>query len=184
MPTITASFATAASGGTVGVAWNTPSNALTSNDTRTIAQMSLVGATNTEELRLTGADFSAIPDHATITGVVATIEGRLVGGGPIAWSTVRAFDGSNMQGDNQGDSTAVSGTESVVNKGSGAWGWWTVARLKNTSNGVAIMSTMSGVAGDAEIDQVRLEVTYALPQGGAAGWPWRSPWRNRKFTRL
>jgi diaminopimelate epimerase len=68
------SLATFANGGGGVAAWTSPGSAAASDNSRASASISTFGTASTEYLKATNGDFSAVPDGATIDGIVVEIE--------------------------------------------------------------------------------------------------------------
>ena len=148
-----------------GEAWNDPSN-ITADDA-SAAQVTLTaGAPTSQLLVATNFDFSALPAGAAITKVEAEYEIVATGIGATGTvSTVQAWDGSAVAGNNIAGSTTFGDgiAEAVFVLGDSSWGWWTTARLKTTTNGFVIRCSRSAGSVAISIDYVALTVYYTTP---------------------
>jgi len=162
MAVITASLSSLTSEATGDVAWTNATNAGASDDAYATAQVSAVAPATEHLVGLIGSAFDAIPDTARLISVVAKIEAKYAGAiSGIRIDLVKAWDGAAVQGDDQTTGQALTTSDAVYSIGSGAWGWWTVARLKTSTNGMAVQCLhTAGVSPTVSIDHVQLEVTY------------------------
>lgn len=148
--------------GSGGVAWTNPSDSRVSNNTRASITLNAIAGNDSNPLNFTNFDFSDLPADATIDAVYAIVQARETSGdGPGRLTTVQAWDGASVQGTNQGSTASLTATNDAPHQyGAGDWGWWTAARLKNTSNGVRLIATNGGLGSTIEIDNVVMVVEY------------------------
>ena len=119
----------------------------------------------TEVLKATGYDFSAIPDGATIDGVIVrvnTFDGTVQG----EMNLLQLLDTSKARVGTNQCSTPVALTATVttiVTKGGAAELWGNVltpAWVKNANFGVAIGNISTGGNAEADVDYVTIEIYF------------------------
>jgi hypothetical protein len=145
------------------VDWTTPSNAQTSNDSRTIA--SAVGGgptTETDFLDITNFGFNV---SGTINGIEVSVERRKTGSGTLEDSTIQLIKGGTAQGDNKAVAGAWPASDTVATYGgaSDLWGLtWSANDINATDFGVRVQGINNHISNsdDAEVDFVSITVTY------------------------
>ncbi|MFA4831718.1 MAG: hypothetical protein WC618_06185 [Patescibacteria group bacterium] len=159
----------------IGVtAWTTPGNVTASDNTR--ATVSLVKNSGVSQaINATGFGF-AIPSDAQIDGITVeweTSEGGLAAAGGIKDNAVRLVRAGTIEATDRSNTTfwVAPASEAFVTYGGVAdlWGaTWTAADINNANFGAAISAKNVKVSGgganeDAQVDAVRITVTYTLP---------------------
>lgn len=162
--------ATAVDDSSVGTAqWFTPGDALTSNDLYAAAPL---GSNETSHyLKVTNFGFS-IPAGNVVNGVLVEYEVS-ASGGVTNDNSVRLVVGGTITGSDRATGTIWPAADTYLSRGGSSdnWGLSLTASDVNASNfGVAI-SAHAGAGGDeADIDHVRITLTYtpAAPAGRKA----------------
>lgn len=146
------------------IAWSSPSNAQSSDNSRTTAGAILIGD-STNILTIKGFGF-AIPSSATITGIVVSIEQSGIGVlQAIVNNRITLIKGGTMTGFNAADGTLLTIFDHIYDYGSSSLKWgsnWTPAEINSAEFGVSIGSTLYGVSvlPTARIDHVTITVYY------------------------
>jgi hypothetical protein len=148
------------------VSWTNPSNATASDNSYAVATFTV--ASTTHYLKATNFGFS-IPAGANINGIQIDVERKRVSGA-IQNSTVKLVKSGTVVGNNK-NATNVnwSTTESYVTFGSSSdlWGTtWTASDINDSTTGFVISATSDG-AGEADVDHIRMTVTYTPASTGA-----------------
>lgn len=146
------------------VFWGTPTNATGAADTSSSG--SSHGTENSFVLKLSGYDFSSIPDGSTIDGVVVSVVAReLTADATISLVQLLDTSGSRV-GDNKASTPqALTTTDATYTFGGASDEWGnalTVAWVKDADFGVGIACT--GAASSISlVDAVGIEVHYTPP---------------------
>jgi hypothetical protein len=148
---------TAADVGGGSYSWDTPSNAISSNDTRT----SFTGSSGSDSnlLRLTNFSFH-VPSSSTISGIVVEIERQ---GGAVSDREVTLVrDGSSVGTDMaSADDWPASDAYASYGGPTSLWGTtWTPSQINNPTFGVQISAGSDSGTQTGEIDHVRITVYY------------------------
>lgn len=153
---------TLADNNAVGTAtWSDPSNAASSNNS--YASLAIDGTTS-HYLKATNFDFSAVPDGATIDGILVEIE-RHMSGADITDSAVRIVKADGTVGTtNKASGTGWVTTLNTYYSYGGAsdvWGeTWTASDIKDADFGV-VLSVVSVIDfSNAFVDHIRITVYY------------------------
>ncbi|MBS1620685.1 MAG: T9SS type A sorting domain-containing protein [Bacteroidetes bacterium] len=156
------------------VTWNTPSNATSSDNVRSISSVYLgvFSSANTYYLLASGYGFS-IPALANICGIKVDIEKRYQTIGlfsSVTDNSVKIVKGGVVSGAERASGSAWSPSDAYSSYGSNSdlWGLtWTPSDINNANFGVAISAKLSaGLAAltlNAEIDHIRITVFYNVP---------------------
>lgn len=141
------------------VSWANPGNAVASDDSRAVAAGLI--SNYSEYLKATGFGF-AIPTGSTILGITVEVEKRYSSVGPndrhrrlVKAGIVQATDGGSV---------AWTASDAYATYGGPAdlWGdTWTAADVNDSGFGFAL--SVQGATGTAEVDHVRISVTYLAP---------------------
>lgn len=146
------------------VAWSTPSNAASSNNS--YATVTLSGAANLSEyLKATDFGFN-IPSGATIDGIVVEVE-KKYDTYTVQDAVVKIVKGGSLTGTNKAIAGDWSSTESYITYGSSTelWGTtWSYGDINSSNFGVALSCEGTQVfppgAGVANVDHIRITVYY------------------------
>lgn len=159
------------------ISWSSPNNVFLSDNQRATVILSNDQISN--YLVATGFDFSAIPDNATITGILVNIErseeGLSTRAGIFDYAVHIVQGGTISATENKADiSTAWpnSANENYASYGGVAdlWGIsWTTAQIKSANFGVAISAQNRKISGhpaganeSARIDHITITVEYSV----------------------
>jgi hypothetical protein len=145
-----------------GNAWANPGNIAADDGSYASANYSSGGGT--EYLQGTNYGFS-IPSDATINGITMEVERKYSGPNAGVDSVVRIIKGGVVSGNNKANTgTAWTTSDVVVTYGSASdlWGLALTPADVNASNfGLAFVAdTFAGLSGTANIDYIRITVTY------------------------
>jgi len=149
-------------------AWSTPTNVFADDAaTANVTQATFDSPDQTEVLKVSGFDFSSIPDDATIDGVTARINAWFRAGqgtGSLDLCQLLNVSGAKV-GTNQCATPVVltSTTTTVITKGSTSDLWGnalTPAWVKDPDFGIALGILATAANADVDIDYVTLEVQY------------------------
>src|SRR5581483_9981120 len=149
--------------------WSSPSNAQTSDDSYAFASSGLSPGQTSHYLKATNFGF-AIPNGATILGVLVEIERVADPFITVTDSTVKLVKAGAVSGNNKATATAWPTSDAYASYG-GSNDLWGVALTPadvNASNfGVVISATCTGGSGAnfVGIDHIRITVFYTLPTG-------------------
>lgn len=169
--------ATVVSDSTVGtVSWSSPSNAVSSNDSRATAALN---SSTSEYLKATNLSL-AVPTNAIINGIKVEVEkSRTAGTGTLSDTTVKLVKRGNITGQNrasQGSSWTGSDATSTYGGETDLWGAvWTAAEINAYDFGVVFScSETAGSSATAGVDHIAITVYYqsgylASPQVQQAG---------------
>lgn len=152
-----------------GIDWSNATNVLSSNDSYSTA--STFGPVNaTERLRVTGFDFSAIPDGSTIDGVVVEIERSVTStSGSPRDSSIYLCKATVQAGSNKASGTTWPTTDAYATYGGVAdlWGTTlTTADVKDSGFGILIAGQITGKASTTfRVDHVRITIYYTASGG-------------------
>lgn len=155
----------AANDGGTGIPWNNPTNILSPDGSYASVSLTNVFPV-TEGLQATGFDFSAIPDGATISGVVVEVlRSCTTTSGSPRDSVIRLLKSSTPSGNNKATGTTWPTTDAYATYGGAAdlWGTTlTAAEVKNSGFGVAVAAQTSGgkYSTTVRLDHVRITVYY------------------------
>lgn len=156
----------AADDSAVGVtAWTSTSNALTAG--AGVASNTVTSATNVQShyLKITGFDFSAIPSGATIDGILVEVR-RVEAGvyGVVVDTIVKLLVAGVVSGNNK--ASVAEWVSSIYVSYGGATDKWgltlTDTDIKDPNFGMVISALVQGMPGIAQIDHVRITVSYTL----------------------
>jgi hypothetical protein len=172
MPSVGPQNPTAAASTGTGDAWSNTGNVFTSNNAR--AQFTDTGS-GSQLLKVTGFDFSAIPNNATINGIVVEIELSANvsdgggGGERVMDNTIQLLIANTPSGSNKARTSSfrwpLTTSEAYVTYGSSTdlWGLTpTASDIKNSNFGVGIAG-VGNIGEGSEIgfvDHVRMTVHY------------------------
>jgi len=177
VPTTTITFSTGANVAGSGVDWTDPTNALASDNSHATAILSGV-APNTDQLRITNGDFSAIPITARIDTVTVAIEAKYAGGASGAKITsaqlVRtgAVIGAIDTTDNALTLTDATNTYTGTNA---VWGTGHIQRASLDSTfGVQLACARTSGDPTVSVDFVSMDITWQRVSGKS---------RSRKSSR-
>lgn len=155
----------AANSGT-GTAWTSPTNALTSNDTRATALLNL-GLS--QHLRVTGFGFS-LPATATVTGITVSVEKSASGLGVINTNNIQLVKTGATVGSSKSSGAVWPGADAAESFGSSSdlWGWTPAySDINDATFGVQIKAFEAlGEDTTARIDHITITVTYTTPSVG------------------
>lgn len=143
------------------VAWTSPSNILTSNDTR--ASAALTAGQTTQRLLATGFNFN-IPSDATIVGITAEVERSASLGSHIIDQSIILLKNLSFVGNNSGSGSFWPTTDAYATYGgsSDLWGTtWTPQEVNASGFGLLVRAAC-GTAATAMVDHVRMTITYSL----------------------
>lgn len=161
-------------------AWVTPSNAQTSNNTRTTSGGSFgIGSDNSQNLRATAPSGLTIPSGATIDGIRVSIERRYIDGGEgltasdqevyiIKGGTVRTVQ-------NKASGTAWPSSDGTATYGgaSDLWGLTWLDTDFGSDFGVQLVAKTNIVPEESliswEVDHIFVDVYYTEAVSGASG---------------
>jgi len=146
------------------VAWSGPTNVFASDDSRaTAACGAFVG---TQRLDVTGFDFSAIPDSATVDGIKVEVEKSVTStlGTPVD-ATVQLLLAGIASGANKASGSTWPTTDAYSTYGSAADKWslsLTGANLKASGFGIRVAGSRGAGKGSTtfRIDHVRMTVDW------------------------
>lgn len=160
----------------VAAAWANPSNIYASDDTRATAAVSYTAPhiARTQDLYITGFDFSSIPSGATIDGVVVEFEKSVSSTtGTPKDEYVQLLIAGSPSGDNKATATSWPTTDAYSTYGGAADKWslsLTEADIKHASFGLRLRGRMSTTVKKLtttfRIDHVRITVYYTAGGGG------------------
>ena len=158
------------------IAWTTPENAATSNDSYATASGS--AASNYSK----ASDFGfSIPGGATINGIL--VEWEVASDGAATNdNAARIVKGGTIGSTDRSNATFWTGTDTFLSHGgsSDLWGeTWTASDINDTFFGAALSALIS-VPGSTRIDSVRITVTY----NGGGGVPPSPPTFNQKRFKI
>lgn len=165
---------TAATGSTgTGTSWVDPTNVFSSDDTRASASLSGSGSNRfSRDLKVSGFDFSAIPDGSTIDGVVVEIERHVssTSGSPRD-DTIQLMKAGTAGGTNAASGSTWPTTDAYATYGgaSDLWGnTLSTADIKDSGFGVSIkaVKTAGKSSTTARVDHIRITVYYTAGGGG------------------
>lgn len=152
-------------------AWTTPGN-ITAADASTanITAATYDAGDQSTVLKAQGFDFSAIPDTATIDGVIAVVNAWYRSGtGAASGDLAQLLDatgakvGTNKWATNQPLNT-TSATTYTLGTGADLWGnTLTPAIVKNANFGIALGFLATAANSDIDVDYITLEVFYTVP---------------------
>ena len=148
---------------TGNVAWSNPGNAVSSNDSRAIADLGSGGFT--QYLRTTNYGFS-IPNDATILGITVSVERNSQNS--IRDNEIRLLKNSVLNGDNKASSTEWVSTDATASYGgsSDLWGTtWSPTDINNSNFGVSLRAERFGSGGgnrEGRVDAITVSVTYSV----------------------
>lgn len=184
MPTTSLTLGTtAASTGTGTYSWTNASNALSSSDAGASATATAVtwniGASSTK-LRITGFDFSAIPDSATVDGVYVLVRLKYAASPDNGFAFRVNYARLVISGTPSGNTkTAVAFTSSFSDQTFGSasdkWGLTpTGANIKASTSGVEIAITnndnkLPQTNATVSVDYVQMRVTYTEAAAASRG---------------
>src|SRR3989304_1125104 len=153
-------------------AWTTPTNIYTDNGgTASITATSYDSPDQSRVLKATGFDFSAIPDTATIDGVIVRVN-TWYANGTVSIDLAQFLDTTKAKvGDNKyaTPSALTTSTSAVLTIGSSTDKWGnalTPAWVKNANFGVGLGFLATGTDSDVFVDYVTIQVYYT-PLAGA-----------------
>lgn len=145
------------------VAWSTPNNAMTSDNT--YSEVTIADNQTTHYLKATNFGFS-IPTGATIDGILVEIEAVRLSGGGENWSSVKLIKNGVIGGANRtsaGSSiSAVENYDPIPATGGATdlWGEsWTPADINNSNFGVVASFGPSG-ASTTRVDHIRMTIYF------------------------
>ncbi len=151
---------------TGGAAWANPDRITASDNLRSTC----ANSGNSDKLKAQGFDFSAVPDNATITGVVVRVECFDV----MQQSqdlTAKLLDGDGAeQGDNKAVGTAVPFFDANLTYGGEAdlWGaTLTPAVVKDADFGFIFQVNNPTAGSDVNVDAITMEVFFTTPRNPA-----------------
>ncbi|KKL92954.1 hypothetical protein LCGC14_1879530, partial [marine sediment metagenome] len=130
-----------------------------------IAPSSGSGNPESNYLRATGFDFSAIPDTAEIKGITVEIDKYASLASSIEDYSVQLRDSTGTKGVDNADPTPWADTDSDTYTSYGGssdlWGTsWSVSEIKDSAFGVDIVADLTGSDTTAFIDHVQIKVKY------------------------
>lgn len=162
-------------GGLGAVAWTDPTNALTSDNVSATAVLS-AGSPSTEALRVTGFDFGAVPDGATLDGIEVRVEGRFGNLGSTAkvdWVEL-VLNGAAIGIRDNTDHALPSGQDQVFVYGSSTSLWGadiTRENLDESSFGAQLVCARTSGSPQVQIDSVTVTVYWTA-----------APWRPMRLS--
>ena len=142
------------------ITFTSVANALLSDDVRSTAVL-LLGESS-HYLAVTGFRF-AIPADATVLGITVDVERSTTVATSITDNSLRLLKAGVPAGDNKASGAQWPTSDAYASYGSASdlWGTtWTPAEVNASDFGVGI-SAVAGVAATAQIDHVKVSVTYA-----------------------
>lgn len=152
--------------------FSTPSNAQTSDNSRTsAAALITLLSGNTYYLEAKGFNFT-IPSYAAICGVTVEVEKRASGIiilGSVTDNVVRLIKNGVITGSNKAKSGSWSSSDSYSSYGGATdlWGTTLTPEDVNSPNfGIAFSATIGGLLGtlpSADIDHIRINMSYNFP---------------------
>lgn len=153
------------------VAWTNPGNAAASDNTR--ANAACATAT-THYLKATNFGF-AIPAGATIGGITAEIEhnkGPMAGYTENRISIVKADGTIGTTNKSTGATGPLADADTYVTYGGSADLWdetWTSTSINDSDFGVVFSVTGTAASSQAQVDHIRITVTYTAAVSGRSG---------------
>lgn len=150
--------------------WTNPGNITASDDTR--ATLTGNGGAISHYLKGTNFGFS-VPAGATINGILVEWETSKSGMGNCNDSTVKIVKADGSIGTtNKGSATNLGTTDAFVSYGGAADVWgetWASTDINDSDFGSVISITFPVVACQAQVDSVRITVTYTAATSGRSG---------------
>lgn len=177
----------ASTAGVGSVAWTNPGNAVSSNDVYATASL----GDSQQTVWLTTLNWSfAIPDTASIRGIIVTVEKKQdeVADASVTDASIKLWNNAAVGDDKAStNSWQISDTETLYGASDDLWGYsWTPALINAATFGVAISAqcATAGENGVASIDAVSITVWYDDLDGkktatatnvAGAGTDWSNP---------
>lgn len=161
------------------IAWSNPSNAASSNNSYATAALAISEVSH--YLKATNFGFS-IPGGSTINGITVEIEQSQTGA-LIKDHRVRIVKGGSIGSTDKAAAGNWTVMDGYITYGGAAdlWGeTWTDSDINATTFGVAIAAINNGAMATAQVDHIRITITYTA---GAAGAAKQSTISNRAAVR-
>jgi len=147
------------------IAWSSPSNAQTSDDSRATASL---GANEISHyLKATGFGFN-IPTGASIDGIQVDVERNGGSSGKISDNSVRLVQNGTIAGDDKSAVEAWPSSDAYITYGGSTDTWgltWTYSDINNSNFGFVISAQHdnSGATRYASVDHIQITVYYNNP---------------------
>ena len=160
------------------LAWNSPGNALASDNVRSNCFRGTSGSVTSNYHKSTNFGFS-IPAGATIDGIFVEFE-RLKLNSEVVDSAIRIVKGGVIGSTNKSVGASWPSTEAYNSFGgvSDLWGeTWTPTDINDSGFGVVISATLTHMGSTvfANIDHVRITVHYTEAAAGVDSYTFRQP---------
>ncbi|HEX9779638.1 MAG TPA: hypothetical protein VGB20_00305 [bacterium] len=144
------------------VAWTSPGNAASSNDSYATAALNTDIAPSSTYIKATNFGFS-IPAGSTIDGIVAGVERKVSGAGTVSDGAVRIVKGGTIGSTDRATATTYPSSDTYEDHGGSTdlWGeTWTVSDINASDFGVAFSSIATTGIDTVSVDHIRITVHY------------------------